>query len=161
MLTSRTAKSALAVVFMLLFIASLGIYGWATGKAAEIVGPSHLAATKDRLYVYSGKELLELSISGALHRRWSETELGLHNTPIDLRVLGDGRVLLAEQSPARMRACNTSVMKCVSVGADIAGSLHDQYKVFPDEASQALLIADFTRVVESGARRSAKEKRWP
>jgi len=141
--TSRTAKTALAIVFMLLFLASLGIYGWASGKAAAIVGPSHLAATADSLFVYSGNELLQLSRGGALVQRWPQAALGLQYTPIDVRVLRDGRVLLAEQNPARMRACATSNMQCEIIGKDIAGTLQDQYKVFPDAASDALLIADF------------------
>lgn len=139
----RTAKTALAILFMLLFIAALGVYGWASGKAAETVGPSHLAATADGLYVYSGNELLRVSAAGAMRGRWSDTALGLPYAPIDLRVLRDGRVLLAEQNPARLRACAPPDMRCETVGDGIADTLKDQYKVFPDEATGTLLIADF------------------
>ncbi len=60
---SRSAKTGLAILFMLNFLVALGFYGWATSKAADIVGPSQRAATADSLYVYSGDELLQLSRS--------------------------------------------------------------------------------------------------
>ncbi|MBI5039967.1 MAG: hypothetical protein HZB57_01775 [Gammaproteobacteria bacterium] len=143
MQVSHTAKTALALLFMLLFISALGIYGWASGKAAAIVGPSHLAAAADSLYTYSGNELLHVSQTGALRGRWPNTALDLQYAPIDVRVLRDGRVLLAEQNPARLRACTTQQLNCEKIGNPIADKRQDQYKVFHDESTDTLLIADF------------------
>lgn len=140
---SRAAKTALAILFMLLFIGSLGVYGWASGKTAALVGPSHLASAADGLYVYSGNELLHLSPAGALLGRWSDRQLDLTFSPIDLRVLRDGRILLTEQNPARLRICTPPGMQCENIGNGSADALQDQYKVLPDESGGTLLIADF------------------
>jgi hypothetical protein len=141
MLKAHPSRAALAIVFMLLFIAAFAAYAWASTRARAIVGPSHLAAGVDVVYVHAGDELIALSPGGALRWRHPAAGLGLDDMPIDLRVLDDGRLLLAQQWPARLRTCTAEGMDCAALG-DIAAHFEDQYKVFP-EPDGRLLVADF------------------
>lgn len=139
---SRSAKTALAVLFMLLFLASLGLRLWASGPASATVGPMHLAASTDAVYVHLNDELLVLSASGALRARQPLAALGLRDAPIDLRVLDDGRLLIAGQQPATLRLCEPSVWSCIEAAPAFAGRLRAQFKVLAEVATGELTVTD-------------------
>ena len=139
---SRLARTALAVVFMLLFLGALGLRIWASTMSMDYVGPDHVAAGQGRVYVHVSGELYMLSESGTLLSVFSRDQTGLEDYPIDLRVLRDGRVLLAEQRPARMRLCDPASWTCGTVGGEVAGRLAAQYKVLVDEQAERLLLSD-------------------
>lgn len=73
----RPAGVALALVFMAFFLAALGARLWASGKAVEIVGPDHIAADGEHVYVHDNGELFvrsrarryscERCVAGLLH----------------------------------------------------------------------------------------------
>lgn len=141
MSSTHPARTALSILFMLLFLAALGVYAWASTRSHAIVGPSHLAVTADGLHVHVGDELVMLSPDGALRTRRPAAALGLTDMPIDLRGLPDGRVLVAEQRPARLLACAAVEARCDAYGGEIAGHYREQYKLIP-AGDGDLLIAD-------------------
>lgn len=141
MTPTRAVRTALAVLFMLLFVAALAVRIWAAGEAAATVGPSHLAAGAEVVYVYAGGELLAVAPDGRLRARRAVETLGLRDAPIDLRVLPDGRLLVAGQRPATLRLCEPGVWSCIEVAPAAAARLRAQFKVLVD--GDALLITDF------------------
>lgn len=142
MKTSRAAGTALAVLFMLLFLGALGVRFWASGEASRDAGPDHIAAGSDRVYVHVEGELVALSASGEIVSRRALTQLGLDDTPIDLRVLTDGRVLVAGQRPATLRLCTPERWQCESIGQGVTPKLNAQFKVAVDDDDGRLLITD-------------------
>ena len=133
----------LALVCMLLFLAALGLRLWASTRATQLTGPDHIAAGADRVYVHAQGELLVLSDAGALLARTATAALGLNETPIDLRVRQDGRVLIALQRPARLLQCEPRHWQCQPLGQGVMSRLHTQYKVTVDEANGRLFLTDF------------------
>lgn len=142
MTISRAAKTALAVLFMLLFLAGFGLRIWASANSSGTVGPMHVAAAADAIYVHFNSELLVLSPTGALRARQPIAALGLHDDPIDIRVLEDGRLLVAGQQPATLRLCEPSVWSCIEVAPEAAGKLRAQIKVLADVITGELTITD-------------------
>jgi len=140
---SLNARSALSVLFMVLFIAALAVYGLASGKAVSSVGISNIAAVGNRLFVLLDGNLLEASDEGELLHRWPAALVGLDAVPVDLRALDDGRVLIAGVRPTKMVICASAPLHCTQVGRSLAGNIRDRYRVFPDASAHRLLIADF------------------
>lgn len=141
--SSKAAGTALAVLFLLLFVGALGARIWVSGRSADIAGPTHLAVGKDRVYVHVDRQLYVLSASGDSLDRVGMDRLGLgDDAPIDLRLLDDGRLLVAGQRPARLRLCEPDRWQCASIGS-VAGRLRAQLKVAVDEPRNRLVIAGF------------------
>lgn len=140
--TSKVAGTALAVLFLLLFFAALGARLWASNQSTHFAGPTHLAVGNDRVYAHVDGQLHVLSTDGVSLDRVAVEQLGLDDAPIDLRVLSDGRLLVAGQQPARLRLCDPARWQCVSIGT-LAGKLRAQLKAAVDEPRSRLLIVGF------------------
>ena len=141
---SRVVATAAAVVFLVLFVVALGVRFWASGKAAEIVGPDHIAAGAERVYVHVNGELLVLSDAGELVERRRTPALIGGESLIDMRVLDDGRLLLARRLPSALFECDPASWVCNETARAIAGKFHDQFKVAFDPASGGFYFSDFT-----------------
>jgi hypothetical protein len=139
---SRTTSTSLSVLFLLLFLASLGARFWSSNESTHYIGPDHIAASTGRVYVHVNGELLTLTTAGEVQHRQRVSTLGLRDSPIDLRALDDGRLLVAGQQPAQLRLCDPENWQCLTVGLAISGKLRTQYKVLVD-ANRDLLVADF------------------
>jgi hypothetical protein len=139
----RPAGVAAALLGMVLFLGALGIRFWASGKATDINGPDHVAADQARVYVHAIGELFALSRSGELQARHPLATVIADDQLIDLRVLPDGNVLLARRSPPGLYTCEPAPWDCRRMALPVTDRLRDQYKVFPDNAGNRLLISDF------------------
>jgi NHL repeat len=139
----RPAGIVLALSFMLLFLGALGLRIWASGRSADTVGPSHIAAGPDRVYVHMNGELFVLSARGKLLQRKNLAALGRGGSVIDLRVLPDGRLLLAWQRPAGIDLCDPAGWRCTPVGQGVTAKIRAQLKVLADEPSRRLFVTDF------------------
>jgi len=64
-------KTGLAVLFMLLFLACIGLLAWASHKGATVHGPIHIAANAARVCVTLNDEILVLDTHGALQERYT------------------------------------------------------------------------------------------
>lgn len=141
--SSKPAKIGLAVILMLLFIAALGYRLSVTSKASGIVGPSQMAVGPDAIYISYNHQIIELSRSGAIRGRHPLSALGMTFPPIDMLMLGDGRLLLADQSPARLLACDPITWSCQTLAEAVAGKFNAQYKLIVDPADDSLMASDF------------------
>lgn len=139
----RPMGVVLSLLFMLLFVGALGLRIWASGKSAETVGPDHIAVGQDRVYVHVNGELFVLSAAGKLLARKKIEPLIQADSLIDLRVMSDGRVLLARQQPAGLDLCDPASWRCTPLARDATAKIRGQYKAVVDEASGRLFIADF------------------
>lgn len=138
----RTAGIILSVLFMLLFLGALGLRIWASGKSAETIGPDHIAVAQERVYVHVNGELFVLSATGKIEAR-KEIEPLIHDTSlIDMRVLRDGRLLLARQQPAGIDVCDTRHWRCEPLGRAVTAKINGQFKVLVDEPSETLYVTD-------------------
>ncbi|MHB8728110.1 MAG: hypothetical protein ACYC9K_03635 [Sulfuricaulis sp.] len=140
----RPAGVALSILFMLLFLGTLGLRIWASGKSTETVGPDHIAVGQDRVYVHMNGAVFVLSADGKLLATKKIEPLIHDNSLIDLRVLPDGRVLLARQQPAGMALCDPVSWQCDPVGQGMSAKISGQFKVLADEPSQQFFITDFS-----------------
>lgn len=142
MSTKRKIWKAFAVLFMLLFIAALGMRYWASAKTVDYLGPTHIASNNTVLFVHLNGDMIKLDAQGHMLDRYPPQQTGFDRPPIDLRVLSDGRLLYAEQQPARIRLCNTDTWQCEELGRGLVERLKRQYKVWVDEASNQLILTD-------------------
>lgn len=138
----RPAGVILTVLFMLLFLGALGLRIWASAKSTETVGPDHIAVGQDRVYVHVNGELFVLSAQGEIHERKNIEPLVQDTSLIDMRVLQDGRLLLAKQRPAGIEVCDTRHWRCEPLGRVVTTKINSQFKAWVDEASGSLFVSD-------------------
>lgn len=140
----RMTGVILSVLFMALFLGALGLRIWASGKATETVGPSHVAVDWDRVYVDVNGELFVLSTQGFEVERKKIAALLPGGNLIDLHVLRDGRLLLATQRPAGIELCDPAGWSCDPVGRRALTGIRAQIKVLMDKPSGQFFITDST-----------------
>ena len=139
---TRNLYRLLAACFFACFIAALGLRLWGSTRSGDFVGPDHLAAGNDSVFVHFNGELLVLGAGGELRAR-VRTPAGIdRHSLIDLRVLHDGRLLLARRRPAGVFLCEPRSWKCSQLPLSVTNWIQDQYKVFLDERSNLLFISD-------------------
>lgn len=140
---SRAAAIGLAVLFAAVFLAALGLRLWASFQAAGVTGPDHIAAGHKNVFIHMNGEVYVLSAAGDLLARHALAPVMERDQLIDLRVLGNGNLLLARRRPAGLYTCEPATWKCTEMRQPVTKKLRDQFKVFPDERSGRLFVADF------------------
>lgn len=135
-------KTGLAVLFMLLFLACIGLLAWASHKGATVHGPIHIAANAARVCVTLNDEILVLDTHGALQERHTLDALGISDYPIDLRLQDDGTLLIATQSPAGLFMCASPYWQCQVVESPLFEQLRTQIKVLRDPGGEDLFVSD-------------------
>jgi streptogramin lyase len=83
-----------------------------------------------------------LSFEGELLGTYAGEITGLEDDPIDLRLNPDGRLLIAEQKPARIRSCDPVAWACRDITASLADQLKRQFKVLLTESQHGMLVSD-------------------
>ena len=142
-MNKKLISTTAAILFMLLFAASLGVLFWSSGKVYDYVGPDHISANSNAIYVHANGEILVFSHSGSLQKRYSKNDTGITDAPIDLRALADGRVLIALQRPARLILCDRQFRKCKTFDEKLSSKLGTQYKVWWEEKINVIFSTDF------------------
>jgi len=149
--------TSLSLLFLALMLASLGGRFWAVEQAWQKIGPTHIAVRGEQVYLFAAGELMHLSLDGELLHRWGPEQTGLNDEPIDLRVVADGRLLLAEQQPARIRLCEPQSWVCEELAGDLGNELRRQFKVLPGKAPYEWLVTDAPGDTLWGVRQEAGE----
>jgi hypothetical protein len=132
----------LTVLFLLLMLAALAARFWAGEKTYDWVGPTHIAAGSENIYLHAGGELYRLTVTGDMNGVFSASESGLEDVPIDLRVMADGSLLLAEQEPARIRICQVDSWQCHPAATVLEYIVQRQFKVLPGLSENEWFITD-------------------
>lgn len=130
---------------MMGFLAGLGLRVYAGHQTTLILGPDHMAASGEQVFVHASGHLFVLTNQGATLKHLGPSELQLSGTVIDLRIMPDGRLLIAERVPARIRLCDPEPWNCSQVDAPLAETLSNQFKVLPGASGRYLYITDSTR----------------
>jgi hypothetical protein len=142
-MTSKNPLPAIAaIIFSVLFLVSLAARFWTSDAAYDISGPTHIAGNDERLFLYLSGEVVQLSPEGKLVAHHGKDETGLSGHPIDLRLLADGGLLIAEQRPARVRICDTAAWICTEEAMGSLAAVERQLKVLPDESGSGWLVTD-------------------
>jgi hypothetical protein len=139
---SRTIATVLSVLFLVLFLSAFGARVWTSGEASRRTGPDHIAVVGERVIVHVKGELLTLSTAGTVQHRQPLAALGLQDSPIDLRALEDGRLLVAGQQPAQVRLCDPVSWQCSAVMLSAPDKVRAQFKALV-VGNQQLIMADF------------------
>ncbi len=126
---NRNMAILLGLVFMALMLASLGLRFWATHAMLNSAGPTHIAAHEQRVLIHANDFLYELSADGHMAASHGPGLTGLDGDLIDLRILDNGQVLLAQQRPARLRACDLETWVCIKIDASLEGVIDRQFKI--------------------------------
>lgn len=154
MLMAETSKAAvmkqkpkplatgLAFLFLALLLAGLFARYWASEKAYDLTGPIHIAAGGEQIYLFAAGDMYRLDPSGKLLDVLGPEITGLDDDPIDLRVLANGQLLIAEQGPALIRLCDVETWSCRPVGTAAQSVVERQFKVVTGVAPDELLLTD-------------------
>ncbi len=127
---------------MLGFLAGLGLKTYAREQANQFLGPDHITASDQRVFVHADGHLFVLTHEGDTLQHLRLADLQLPVEVIDLRVMPDQEVLIATRKPARMFICNTGIPECTEVDAPLNDFISNQYKVLPDENGEYLYFTD-------------------
>jgi len=136
------AKAIVAILCMLMFVACLALFAWASNKGANVNGPVHITANTTHVLVTLNDEILVLDTNGALQERHSLEALGIGSYPIDLRLQDDSTLLVATQRPAGLYVCDYPGWQCRDVESPLFEQLRSQIKVLPDPAGEGLFVSD-------------------
>lgn len=135
--------TAVSLICALLFIASLGTRFWAATEVNNYLGPDHIAVDENNIYVHVNKIILQLDYAGNVISEYPPEMTGIDDAPIDMRVIGRNRLLVALQRPARMLLCDLLQARCKPYAQKLAGSMKSQYKVWWAQEVNALFAVDF------------------
>ena len=138
----KPLPAGLAFLFLLLLLASLAARFWAGEQSYRFIGPTHIAAGAGQVWVFASGELFRLAPDGESVGVYPASQTGLESDPIDLRVMTDGRLLLAEQQPARIRLCDPGTWECDSILAAAVSGIKRQFKVVPGTQPGVWLLTD-------------------
>ena len=138
----QSPATGIAFLFLLLLLAALAARLWLSEKAYDYTGPTHITAGEDHIYLFAAGDIFRLSHSGELLGVTSPARTGLNDDPIDLRVLADGQLLIAEQRPASIRTCRVDDWDCRPLGLAAGPIVQKQFKVMPVHSSDDLLLTD-------------------
>ena len=135
-------KAVLAILCMLLFVACLGLFAWASNKSATVTGPVHITANAAHVLVTLNGEILALDSNGAFRERQSLEALGIASHPTDVRLGDNATLLVATQRPAVLYACEYPGWQCRVIENRLLQQLRGHIKVLPDSARAGLFISD-------------------
>jgi hypothetical protein len=138
----RPLPTGLALLFLTLLLASLAARFWATDRSGQFVGPLHIAADSQQVFLFASNNIYRLSPEGELLAQHPADETGILNVPIDLRITSDNHLLVAEQQPARIRSCDTINWACQDIGFGGVDEPKRQFKVLTNTPSYDLLFTD-------------------
>ncbi len=135
-------RTGLALLFLALLLASLATRFWATDRSMHYAGPTHIAADSQRVFLFASENIYYLSSQGDLLAQYPPEVTGITDVPIDLRITGDDRLLIAGQRPASIKSCDTSNWDCQDIGFGEIDKPKRQFKILIDTASHSLLFTD-------------------
>jgi hypothetical protein len=136
-----TAK-LLAALFLALVLAGLAVRFHAAGQASSIYGPTHVTAGSRGVFLLFSNELHRFSTQGRWLGSVTIESLGVQESPIDLVALADGRLVIAEQRPARIQICDPANWSCELMGEGFLAALEGQYKVLPSRTGSHWWVTD-------------------
>lgn len=138
----KLLPAGLATLFLLLLLVSLAARFWAGEQVYRFIGPTHIAAGSGQVWIFVSGQLFRLSPEGESVGVYPSSQTGLEGDPIDLKVMTDGRLLLAEQQPARIRLCDPGTWECEPILAAVSPGIKRQFKIIPGKQSGAWLLTD-------------------
>jgi len=138
----HSLAKGLALLFLAVMLAALAARFWATEKAAGLTGPTHIAAGEALVYLFAAGDMFSLTVGGELLNVFPSDRTGLSDDPIDLRILSNGQLLIAEQRPATIKVCNPENWTCRPHEATPGTFARRQFKVLPDTPGTDLLVTD-------------------
>jgi hypothetical protein len=138
----RSVARGLSFLCLALLLLSLIIRFWASDRAWEKSGPTHITVVGETVYLFAAGELYQLNRDGELLARHAAAVTGLSDVPIDIRPGGNGALLIAEQRPARLRSCDTQSWDCQAIEWGPADPPGRQFKVLWSETDGRVLVTD-------------------
>lgn len=138
----KPLPGGLAILFLVLLLASLAARFWAGEQSYRFIGPTHIAAGSGQVWVFVSGQLFRLSPEGESVGVYPSSQTGLESDPIDLKIMTDGRLLLAEQEPARIRLCDPGTWECESILAAAIPGIKRQFKIIPGKKPGVWLLTD-------------------
>jgi len=128
------------------FIAGLGLRIYGSSQATQYIGPGHMTAGDGKVYVSVNGNLFVLTDIGDLLLQLTGDQLDMQGDVSDLRMMPDGRLLIAERRPARIRLCDTTKWVCQPVKVPhLDRKLDNHFKVLPDPDGNTLYVTDASR----------------
>jgi len=139
---SRSLATGLALFFLALLLLALLARFWVSEKAYAFTGPIHIAADGEQVFLFASGDMYRLSQSGQLLEVFGSELTGLHDDPIDLRMLPDGQLLIGEQRPASVRLCDLQSWICRPIGTAARAVIERQFKVLAGSKPNDLILSD-------------------
>ncbi|MGW8248011.1 MAG: hypothetical protein ACWGOV_07855 [Acidiferrobacterales bacterium] len=128
------------------FLAGLGLRIYGSSQTTHYIGPGHMVSGSGKVYISANGNLFVLTNIGDLLLQLTGEQLDIQGDVTDLRMMPDGRLLIAERRPARIRLCDSTTWVCQPVKVPhLERTLENQFKVLPDPDGNTLYVTDSTR----------------
>ncbi|MFQ5938145.1 MAG: hypothetical protein ACE5LB_17220 [Acidiferrobacterales bacterium] len=145
MMRASSGQNLLAIVLLIGVFMALGARLWATHQAANLVGPDHVAALADALYVHLNGSLYQLDTDGELKNEIRLSSLGIEGPLADIQVLASGDLLLGDLDQGAIRHCTMVTRACRAIAPTEPDAIKRQFKFYADESNGRLYITDTRR----------------
>lgn len=131
---NKKALDIFTVVAILSMVATFDVYNWFHSQGIQNHGPALLQVGDDRILVSDSESLYELNKQGELLRATPLYQLMVTQSVIDLQLLGNGDVLIADTQQRIIQHCNTSAetASCEKL-SDVSALTGGLFKFHPDE----------------------------
>jgi len=135
-------QNRLAILCIVLLLASAGVRLWAFAKKSAVGEPDHIATDGRSIAVHLDGSLFILNRDGTIEDRVELKDWDVRGKLADLEWLRDGSFLVGDYEMSRILRCRAGESPCVPLKLPELCTIGDYFKFSVDEERRLLYIAD-------------------
>ncbi len=142
LLKGSKMQNALAAVFILFLLLSVGVRIWAITRERGIFPPDNISSTGSTVAIHYNNTLFFLTHEGQLLKRVDLAHLGINRKPADIQLLRNGDLIIGSLDTGEILRCEGSELICRNIGPAGEYRINNNFKLLADEERNLLFIAD-------------------
>ncbi len=137
-------QNLVAVLFILLILAALGLRLHFSNKAYAIAGPGFIVSTDTTVAFVYNTDIYQLDKEGNILGKIPFNELGLRHKVTDIQLLDDNRFVIGDWLNEEIVLCEFKRRSCESLTQHLGKHIRDFFMFHYEESDNSLFISDTT-----------------
>lgn len=137
-------QNLIAVLFILLILASLGFRLDFSTRAQQVAGPGFIVSTDKTATIVYNTDIYQLDGDGNILNQVPLKELGLKHKIIDIQILDDNRFVIGDWINEAILLCEFRRRSCEPLTEKFGSHIRDFFMFYYHEAGNELFISDTT-----------------
>jgi hypothetical protein len=138
-------QTIIALLFIVLILATLGLRLSFSNKATQLAGPNFIVATDEMAVMVYNTDLYRLDSKGNILQKVSFEQLGMGNKAADIQLLDKHRFIIGDWENERILSCDFRTVDCISLTRGLGKQLGNFFKFHYNQAQHEIFIADTDR----------------